>query len=390
MKKFDNSYLTKQEKTLLLIRNLFGLNLMCKFKYCLGYLIGYKNKKLQLKKLYSINYINKYDNWKAKAKLIIKQSNDKLLYDMIDSYFSSDIEKIKDNNLSIDKNDVIVVCALKNELTRIKEFMSYYRKLGVKLFLICDNNSTDGSTEYLEAQQDIVLYKTTDEYNSQKKCAWCNRMISDYGDDRWYLIVDADELIWYPESNCLNINEYANQLYKKGIYSVKGLMLEMYPKGLLGDSRLKKENYINEYTYYDVDNDYYVYDNNRMLITGGFLNRIFNDENILQSKVPLFYQTSNRFNIGSHHIFPFKEDITAKFGIVLKHYKFLPGDENRIREIIKLKNYANSSRLYKKFITLYNNEGINPYSEFSRNWDEKTVLKNLNFIEELTHNERKG
>ena len=383
MKKFNKKKLTLLERLMIDIQNFFGVKTMCTIKYYLGYILGYKNKKKELQKLKSFTSISsEFPELLHKAKLLIANSNNELIYETINSFFDSNIKILK-NFSNIEEHQVIVVCALKNEITRIKWFLDHYRNLGIKLFLICDNNSTDGTLDFLMQQNDVVLYQTTDKYNSQKKCAWCNRMISDVGDNQWYLVVDADEFIWYPELKKMDLNEYTEKLFKKNIFSVKGLMLEMYPDNNLGDSNLDKSKFLEEYVFYDTDSDYYIYDKDRQLITGGFINRVFKDENALQCKVPLFYQTDIRFNIGSHHIFPYEEDLTAQYGIILKHYKFLPGDEGKIRQAVAQKNYANESKLYKKFVVMYD-DGINAFCPLSRKWDSDTVLENLNFIKELT------
>ncbi|UTY39953.1 glycosyltransferase family 2 protein [Allocoprobacillus halotolerans] len=141
---------------------------MCTIKYYLGYILGYKNKKKELQKLKSFTSISsEFPELLHKAKLLIANSNNELIYETINSFFDSNIKILK-NVSNIEEHQVIVVCALKNEITRIKWFLDHYRNLGIKLFLICDNNSTDGTLDFLMQQNDVVLYQTTDKYNSQK------------------------------------------------------------------------------------------------------------------------------------------------------------------------------------------------------------------------------
>ena len=58
----------------------------------------------------------------------------------------------------------------------------------------------------------------------------------------------------------------------------------------------------------------------------------------------------------------------------------MPGDEKKIRDALVKKNYANGSRLYKKFVELYEGEGINAFYSGSVKWDDEKVLDNLPFI----------
>ena len=43
----------------------------------------------------------------------------------------------------------------RNERLRLPAFLNHYRSLGVDEFLVIDNDSSDGSTEYLAAQADV-------------------------------------------------------------------------------------------------------------------------------------------------------------------------------------------------------------------------------------------
>ncbi len=44
---------------------------------------------------------------------------------------------------------------LRDERVRLPWFLHYYRAMGVRHFLMVDNASTDGSTEYLRNQPDV-------------------------------------------------------------------------------------------------------------------------------------------------------------------------------------------------------------------------------------------
>ena len=53
---------------------------------------------------------------------------------------------------------------MRNEIIRLPYFLEYYRKLGVAHFLIVDNDSDDGTGEYLADQPDVSLWHTTHSY----------------------------------------------------------------------------------------------------------------------------------------------------------------------------------------------------------------------------------
>ena len=160
-------------------------------------------------------------------------------------------------------------------------------------------------------------------------------------------------------------------------------MVEMYPKGVISAAEYDRKDFLDQYIYFDGDSEFYVYDPDTNSVYGGMLSRIFDQKELLRTKIPLYYHTSNRFLVGSHHIFPLKEDISFPFGTILKHYKFLPGDYGKVKEAIEKKNYANHSMMYKKYIKFYDDErGISAFSKYSRKWtsyatDEFKIIQHL-------------
>ena len=56
---------------------------------------------------------------------------------------------VADRTNAIAPQDVLCFCTLRNEKVRLKYFLSYYRDRGISHFLFVDNDSNDGSREYL-------------------------------------------------------------------------------------------------------------------------------------------------------------------------------------------------------------------------------------------------
>lgn len=388
IKTYTNRTIKSTEGIINIFTACFGARVSSFIKYCLGRVAKAKSKHQRKQKLQQwINESDKESNstWKHRFIRLINSTNDILTDEMMEAFYKDEIRKLQDAQ-TIEKTNIVVVCTERNELTRMKAFLAYYRSIGIKKFLICDNGSSDGTLEHLKEQSDVSLYYTKAQFNSRTKAAWNNRMMAESGDNCWYLVVDADEFAWVPELSTMGISEYVQKLKEEKIYAVKALMLEMYPNGTIGGGREQANKSFEEnYCYFDRANKYYLYNKDTNAIEGAFVNRVFEDKHAMQCKTPLFYQTECRFHIGAHHIYPFYDDITAKYGMILKHYKFLPGDEERIRDAIKNKNYANGSRLYKKFVKLYDDETISAYDdEISVRWEDATVQEYLPFIKEVT------
>ncbi len=127
---------------------------------------------------------------------------------------------------------ILVVTCVRNEALRLPDFLAHHRRLGVSCFLIIDNASDDGTTEFLKAQDDVRLYHTNQLY-SESGCGidWQNAVLADAAVGHWTLILDADELFVFPgyEQTCLA--DFVNWVSESRADAVAAPMLDMYPKG---------------------------------------------------------------------------------------------------------------------------------------------------------------
>jgi hypothetical protein len=104
---------------------------------------------------------------------------------------------------------------------------------GVRRFAIIDNGSTDQSLEFLKLQPDVDLFESRDKFEESRKLAWINTVIAHYGEGRWYLCVDADELLVFDQSETRSIDELISSVSARGIERVLGFMIDMYAEGPL-------------------------------------------------------------------------------------------------------------------------------------------------------------
>ena len=86
-------------------------------------------------------------------------------------FINAKIRLTKKNYEKIPVNEPILLCNVKDDLKRVKMMIEYHRKIGVNYFAIIDNNSTDGTYEYL-VEQKIDLFETDEVYNSRKRAGW--------------------------------------------------------------------------------------------------------------------------------------------------------------------------------------------------------------------------
>jgi hypothetical protein len=125
--------------------------------------------------------------------------------------------------------DVICVSCVRNESLRLPYFLEYYRTLGVGRFFFIDNDSTDGTLQYLLDQGDVHVYSAAGSY-AESRCGvlWTNQVLHAHARGHWALTVDADELLIYPDCERLGLQALTRRLQCEGAGCLQAFMLDMY------------------------------------------------------------------------------------------------------------------------------------------------------------------
>ncbi|MGP9790207.1 glycosyltransferase family 2 protein [Roseinatronobacter sp. NSM] len=132
------------------------------------------------------------------------------------------------------RNDILLLCTIRNERERIDWFLHHYRRLGVGHFLFVDNDSTDGTRQVLLDQADTSVWGSSASYKASRfGMDWINALMLRYGSGRWCVVADADELLIYPHWETRPLGALADWLDTQGQQSLPAMMLDLYPKGPL-------------------------------------------------------------------------------------------------------------------------------------------------------------
>jgi len=125
--------------------------------------------------------------------------------------------------------DILVVGCLRNEMLRLPEFLSHHRQLGVTQFLLIDNASDDGTTDFLLAEGDVCVFHTAEPY-SASNCGvdWINEVLHRHGTGHWVLLLDADELFVFPGYETTGLNTLLTWLDTCQAEAMIAPMLDMY------------------------------------------------------------------------------------------------------------------------------------------------------------------
>lgn len=143
-----------------------------------------------------------------------------------------ELGSVVDRTTLIRPEAILLFSTLRNERVRLPYFLDYYRDLGVNHFLIVDNDSDDGSREYLEMQPDVSVWTTAHSYKrSRFGVDWLNYLQMKYAHGHWALVVDPDEFFVYPFCDTRPLRALTDWLDASSIKSFSAMLLDMYPKG---------------------------------------------------------------------------------------------------------------------------------------------------------------
>jgi len=305
---------------------------------------------------------------------------------------------------NINPQDPTLIAVLRDEIIRLPFFFKYYKNIGIKHFIMIDNDSSDGSFQFLQNNTfdneiNITLYHTKDSYSKNNQGnLWREKIMKHYGENKWYLLVDIDELLFYDGAdNNIKINEICKNCDDNGWNVFRSFCLDMYP-----NHKLNKLNYIPgesffKYTpYFDHLNDHYTIKYNLYFkndpeflksskfyydsIMGGVRKRCFNHNSALTEHILFKYNNKMKIFAGTHQIGPkkmIKKSLTR--GIML-HFKWVSFNKDFIDKRIKENQMYDNSSDYKN----YKKNSVWDMNFFDKKYSTKFIdskqLKILNLL----------
>ena len=76
----------------------------------------------------------------------------------------AELTLIKRPEVTGDAGPAVLISVVRNEADILPAFFDHYRGLGIRSFVLIDNNSTDGTREVLLEQPDVILYAAAGSY----------------------------------------------------------------------------------------------------------------------------------------------------------------------------------------------------------------------------------
>lgn len=294
-----------------------------------------------------------------------------------------ELKAMSDHSAAIKPDDILCFTTLRNEKVRLPYFLKYYRDQGVDHFFIVDNDSGDGSLEYLMEQPDVTVFHTARSYKRARfGVDWLNWLQMKYAHGHWALVVDPDEFLIYPFCDTRPIRALTDWLDASSIKSFSAMLLDMYPKGRIDAQPYQEgQNPLEITSWFDSGN--YMITKNRkfgnLWIQGGPRARTFFKEKPAKApalnKIPLVKWDRRYVYVSSTHMLlprglnlVYDEWGGEKASGVLLHTKFLDTFTRKAAEELERRQHYSASVEYRAYA-----ESLKDNPDLWCKWSEKYI-----------------
>lgn len=269
-----------------------------------------------------------------------------------------------DRTAAIGPKSILCFAVVRNERALLPAFLDHYRGLGVDHFLIVDNDSEDGSAEFMGQQPDLSLWHRPGCYRDARfGMDWLTFLQMRYGHGHWCVTVDADEFLIYPDWDRRGLRDLTRYLDGKGIDGMGALMLDLYPKGPLDQPEAPEDAPITtRLPWFDAGpyRSRTIAPRRNRLVQGGVRERVFFQDDPARgptlNKLPLIRWNWRHVYVNSTHSMlpPAMNDLydgpgDPRLSGVLLHAKFLPQIVARSADELSRRQHFNDPDAYRDY-----------------------------------------
>jgi len=340
-----------------------------------------------------LKYTNFQETNKDGADLFISNIKSKEILETIHTnYVNNYIEKhilLTKGNFPIEdlykSTEIVISTCFRNGEEYITQFVEHHKAIGIKYFVFLDNNSSDNTFDLIKSLDVIYIYVKCNLNFKIFSLSFRKYLADKYGENKWNLVLDIDELFDYPFSNLITIESFIAYLDVNNYSAVVTQMLDMFPSGNIKSTdriNFEAHKYFNLLSIkkerYWLLNTNKVNNKNIKIFRNGIRHKYFDLQGLLLTKHALFKNISS---INYKHIHWVENAIIADISSVLYHYKFNSNFKDQIQVALEEKQYFSSSRDYRKYSLAF--EDNSPI--YLRDKDSQTIsstdeLIKLNFL----------
>lgn len=260
-----------------------------------------------------------------------------------------------------------VISTARNERYFWPHFVSHYRSYGTTHFIVLDDNSEDGSLDWLSSQPDVSVYKSALGFAQtvgklRFGIAARGLLARHFCPDRWALIADLDEF-WVPPPEYQTFTQLAAALEANNHFLCRGLMLDCFPRRLADLVAASTEDPPNRVAPFSDDLSPISWPAEdasarlqsrrnvrnritRMLLERGLvsLDHVRERGDPTLHKAPLAKWVNGVSMLSAHRL---HAPYNAQHQMICGHYKFYPGWEAKVQTALQTQSYYNDSIEYK-------------------------------------------
>jgi hypothetical protein len=246
--------------------------------------------------------------------------------------------------LNYSKDELIVICVVRNGCIYINSFIQYYFALGVKYIVFLDNGSTDDTIKIASSYKNVTVLKTDLPYSKYENLMK-EYLARRFSKGRWNLCVDIDEFFDWPFSGIVRLDSLLRYLNERDYTAVVAQMLDLFtdlPLSQLRDN--PNEDITKNYRYFDISNiskEDYTYsrlsNDEIKMHWGGIRKALFGTRNGLTKAPLVFVGPRVQLFKGWHHV---ENACIADFTCALLHYPFTSSFYEKVRDAAATKRYG--------------------------------------------------
>jgi hypothetical protein len=248
------------------------------------------------------------------------------------------------SRLNYSKEELVVICVVRNAHIYMNSFIKYYFALGVKHIVFLDNGSTDDTINIASSYNNVTVLKTDLPYSKYEN-VMKDYLAQRFSKGRWNLCADIDEFFDWPFSRIVRLDLLLRYLNVRGYTAVVAQMLDLFsdlPLSQLMDN--PDEDITKNYKYYDISNisktdyEYSRLSNDEIKMHwGGIRKALFGTNNGLTKASLVFVGPRIRLFKDWHHV---ENGYIANFTCALLHYPFVSSFYDKVRDAAATKRYG--------------------------------------------------
>jgi Glycosyl transferase family 2/Methyltransferase domain len=267
------------------------------------------------------------------------------------------LERLDDRQISIDSREVFCGMTVCDEADLLPYFLEYHARVGVDRFLVVDNLSRDATRDILLANPKVHLWQTAKTYYpANTGNVWLEVLFRAFARGHWCLLVDADELFYYPDVEKRSLRELCDDLERTDKLALPAVLLDMYADRPIRDVAIRPgQDPVEVCPFFD--REFFHWRGtagpweNFEGFAGGVRRRAFGGDNFpFLGKVPLFRYTDDRVIAGGVHCTNGRPEEIASGRGALLHFKFTARFVERLEDqIASERRSRDSSESYETY-----------------------------------------